>query len=660
MEHPNQITDSIYWLGTGIRTGGAVFNPYLLVSGNEAVLFDPGPVSESQAVAENIAKICPLENVTHCIVHNTSPSACASLSVLQSRGMSAKIYAHQRGQGQMMAYGLSGEIHYITEAENYLELASGRELIFIETPYLPFFDSYITYDTETFSLFSSNLFSGSPRKWDLRADTLFYKESLKSFHERLMPGNDFLRPVMDLLSNIQIKRILTQRGSVIEDNIDQYIKILKDLECGVFLNPLKNDISRKDGYINLSNKIVQALISIYGPTDVADVFYGTELDLGNRIHIVSYSGTGEELWDKLFAIVHRKKGAAWLTAVRSVLDKLMLSYNAALPKVYDDLDREMLRLDDENIKLKERNIRLEAARESLVRCPVTNLRNESFLRNYLSEEIHSAEASLSDFSLCRIDIDRMSEIWQKYGKSAADIKHQTLRTMAYAIGHHLQVREHELFKNGDDSFSLFLPHTKKNDAVLIAENLRNQIARSEQFAEPVTVSIGVTAFSELLEEEKNTDGIIDITREKVIRAKKAGTNIVFSELAHEDRRLRKTVLVVDTDAMNLEILVVNFAELGIDVLTCSDGSEALRLIETVRPELVIAELMIPKLNGFAVRENMLADSSLKQTPYILLSHQKDEATIRQSIDMRIIYYLQKPYILTELLGLAESILMDQN
>jgi DNA-binding response OmpR family regulator len=70
--------------------------------------------------------------------------------------------------------------------------------------------------------------------------------------------------------------------------------------------------------------------------------------------------------------------------------------------------------------------------------------------------------------------------------------------------------------------------------------------------------------------------------------------------------------------------------------------------------------MIPKLNGFAVRENMLADSSLKQTPYILLSHQKDEATIRQSIDMRIIYYLQKPYILTELLGLAESILMDQN
>lgn len=660
MEQANQITDNIYWLGTGIRTSGAVFNPYLLISGNEAVLFDPGPVSESAAVAENIAKICPIENITHCIVHNTSPSACAALGVLQGRGLRAKLYTHIRGQGQMQAYGLSGDIQYITEARNYLELASGRELIFIETPYLPFFDSFMTYDTETFSLFSSNLFSGSPRKWDLRADTLFYKESLKSFHERLMPGSDFLRPVMDLIGNIQIKRILTHRGSVIENNIDLYIKILKELECGIFLNPLKNEISRKEGYINLSNKIVQSLVTIYGAADVTEVFVGTEIDLGNRVQIFGWAGTGEELWDKLFAVIYRKKGAAWLNSIRSDVDKLMLSYNAALPKVYDDLDREMLRLDDENIRLKERNNRLEAARESLVRCPVTNLRNESFLRNYLSEEIYSAASSLSEFSLCRIDIDRMAEIWQKYGKSATEIKHQTLRTMAYTVGHHVQNREHELFKNGDDSFSLFLPNTKKNDAVLIAENLRNQIAHSEQFAEPVTVSIGVTAFTELIEDEKNTDGIIDITREKVIRAKKAGTNIVFSELAHEDRRLRKTVVVADTDAMNLEILVVNFAERGIDVLTCSDGSEALRLIETCRPELVIAELMIPKMNGFAVRSTMLSDSSIKQIPFLLLSHQKDEATIRQAIDLHVRYYLQKPYILTELLGLAEYILSEQS
>lgn len=660
MEQPIEITESIYWLGTGVRTCNSVFNPYLLVSGSEAVLFDPGPASECMAVAENIAKICPLENVTHCIVHNTSPSVCASLPTLQKLGLRAKIYTHQRGRCQIEAFELDGDIHYITEAENYLELASGREFIFIETPYLPFIDSFMTYETESFTLFSSELFSGSPRRWELYADTLFYKESLKSFHERLMPGNDFLRPVMDLISNIQIKRILTHRGSVIDNSIELYIKILKELECGIYLNPLKNDISRKDGYINLSNKIVQALINIYGTSEVAGAFSQTELDLGSRNQITSWAGTGEELWDKLFAVIHRKKGAVWLNAVRSELDKLMLNYNAAQPKVYDDLDQEMLRLDDENIKLKERNARLEAARENLVRCPITNLRNESFLRNYLSEEILSAATNLSEFSLCRIDIDRMSEIWQKYGKSSADIKHQTLRTMAYAIVHHVQIREHELFKNGDDSFSLFLPHTKKNDAVLIAENLRNQIARSEQFAEPVTVSIGVTAFSELLDEEKNPDGIIDSTREKVIRAKKAGSNIVFSELSHEERRLRKTILVVDTDVINLEILVVNFAERGIDVLTCNDGNEALRQIELYRPELVISELMIPKLNGFAVRENMLADSSLKQTPYILLSHQKDEANIRQAIDLRIIYYLQKPYILTELLGLAESILSDLN
>ncbi len=658
MEQPFKITNSIYWLGTGNRIGGTVYNPYLLISGEEKVLFDPGPLSESDEVTLNIEKICPLSTITHCVLHNTSPSACASVTKLQNKGLKAKIFTHQRGQGQMFAYGLSNDIHYITESDNYLELASGRELIFIETPYLPFYDSFMTYDTESFCLFSSNLFSGSPRKWNLVADSLFYKESLKSFHERFMPGSDFLRPVMDLISNIQIKKILTHRGSVIENDIELYIKILKDLECGFFLNPLKNDISRKEGYINISNKIITALVEIFGEREIVKLFAESEIELNSKHKIFSYIGTGEELWDKLFAIVHRQKGASWLNSVRSAVDKLMLSYNAALPKVYDNLDSEMLRLDDENIKLKERNVRLEATRESLVRCPITNLLNESFFRNYLIEEISSASEKLSEFSICRIDIDRIAEIWQKYGKSTTEIKNQTLKTLSYVIDHHVQNREHELFKNGDDSFSLFLPHTKKNDAVLISENIRNKIAHSERFVEPVTVSIGVTAFTELLEEEKNADGIIDITREKVIRAKKAGMNIVFSELAQENRRLKKTVLVVDTDAMNIEILVFNFAEHGIDVLTCNDGSEALRIIETNRPDLIISELMIPKLNGFTVRENMLAESSLKNIPYILLSHQKDEATIRQAIDLQIVYYLQKPYILSELLWLSESLLAE--
>lgn len=57
---------------------------------------------------------------------------------------------------------------------------------------------------------------------------------------------------------------------------------------------------------------------------------------------------------------------------------------------------------------------------------------------------------------------------------------------------------------------------------------------------------------------------------------------------------------------------------------------------------------------------MLSDSSIKQIPFILLSHQKDEATIRQAIDLHVRYYLQKPYILTELLGLAEYILSEQS
>lgn len=658
MADVEKIAGSIYWIGTGNRFYGSNYNPYLLIDGDDVILIDPGPVFEFAFLLSNINKIIPHKKITHIIVHNTSPSVCASLNLLFLEGVRAKIYVHERGQGQIATYGVEENIHFITETDNFIELKSGRELIFIETPYLPFYDSFMTYDTETFSLFSSSLFSGSPRKWKLHADPVFYKESLKSYHERFMPGSDFLRPVMDLIGNLQIKRVLTHRGAIIEKDVAMYIQILKGLECGIFLNPLKNDLSRKEGYINISNKVLKALCEIYSADAVREAFKDSELYISASVAINDYDGSGEELWEKMFSVIYRSKGASWLNGIKSVVDTLVLNYNAVMPKVYDDLDMALVQLDDENIKLKERNDRLEAARESLIRCPITQLYNESFLRTYLDNEVATALTDLLEFSFCRIEIDRIAEIWQKYGNKGADVKHQTLQTLAYLIDHHLQNKEHQLFKNGDDSFSLFLPHTRMDDASLIAENVRNEVSRSEQFVQPVTVSIGVTAFSQLPDDERNTDGLLDITREKVLVAKRNGMNMVCTEIEINERRNIKRVLAVDTDPMNLEILTINFMESGIEVITCNDGNEALNLIETSAPDLVISELLIPKFNGFVVRENMLSDSSQKQIPFILVSHQKDEETIRQAIDLRIQHFLQKPYRLKELVGLAQSLMVN--
>jgi len=653
---PVEVVDSIFWIGTGNRFYGSNYNPYLLIDGEDAILFDPGPIFEYAFLLSNIKKKIDPCKISHIITHNTSPSTCASLNLLFQEGVRAKIHVHERGQSQIATYGIEENIHFINETDNFLTLNSGRELLFIETPYLPFYDSFMTYDTESFSLFSGNLFSGSPRKWQLTADSIFYKESLKSYHERFMPGNDFLRPAMDLISNLQIKRILPHLGAIIDKDIGTYIKILKKLECGILLNPLKNDLSRKEGYINIANKVLKSLAEIYSSETVIKAFNNSDIYVSSTNEINDYDGAGEDLWEKLFSTIYRNKGASWLNAIKSVVDSLVLSYNAIIPKVYDDLDMVLVQLDDENIKLKERNDRLESTRESLVRCPITHLYNESFLRTFLDKEVETARSDFSEFSFCRIEIDRISEIWQKYGNKGTDVKHQTLKTLAYIIDHHLQNKEHELFKNGDDSFSLFLPHTNKDDASLISENLRNQIARSEQFVQAVTVSIGITALAELPDEEKSTDGIIDITREKVLQAKRNGMNILCSELDTEEKRNIKKVLAVDTDSMNLEILTINFMELGVEVITCTDGNEALHLIETVNPDLIISELLIPKFNGFVVRENMLADSSQKHIPFILVSHQKDEETIRQAIDLKIQHYLQKPYRLKELIGLSQSLM----
>jgi flavorubredoxin len=56
-----------------------------------------------------------------------------------------------------------------------------------------------------------------------------------------MPSNAVLRPVMELISLYQIETIFPQHGSIIREQVYQYIEALKTLECGSFLTPVEKE-----------------------------------------------------------------------------------------------------------------------------------------------------------------------------------------------------------------------------------------------------------------------------------------------------------------------------------------------------------------------------------------------------------------------------------
>ena len=77
-----------------------------------------------------------------------------------------------------------------------------------------------------------------------------------------------------------------------------------------------------------------------------------------------------------------------------------------------------------------------------------------------------------------------------------------------------------------------------------------------------------------------------------------------------------TILIADDDPQLLRLLMRHFQLEDFDVLVASDGEEALELIQTQRIDLVLLDVMMPKLDGFSVCQRVRTFSSI---PIILLT-----------------------------------------
>ena len=123
------------------------------------------------------------------------------------------------------------------------------------------------------------------------------------------------------------------------------------------------------------------------------------------------------------------------------------------------------------------------------------------------------------------------------------------------------------------------------------------------------------------------------------------------EQVEDDSDQAVKILLVDTEEMNLQVLSAVLSQAGYGVTTCKDGLSALEIIEGQNPDFIICELMIPKLDGFSLREKTLQTSELKRTHFILLSYQKDEKLVEQAFKYNIQHFLKKPFMMSELLGI---------
>ncbi len=115
--------------------------------------------------------------------------------------------------------------------------------------------------------------------------------------------------------------------------------------------------------------------------------------------------------------------------------------------------------------------------------------------------------------------------------------------------------------------------------------------------------------------------------------------------------MSKKVLVVEDEKNIIDIIAFNLKKEGFEVLTASDGEMGLNLALTEQPDLIILDIMMPKMDGFEVCKKVREKS---QTPIIMLTARAEEVDKVVGLELGADDYVTKPFSVRELMARVKA------
>jgi DNA-binding response OmpR family regulator len=116
------------------------------------------------------------------------------------------------------------------------------------------------------------------------------------------------------------------------------------------------------------------------------------------------------------------------------------------------------------------------------------------------------------------------------------------------------------------------------------------------------------------------------------------------------------VLVVDDDPVIIRLLEVNFEMEGFEVVTAVDGQDGVDKCRAELPDIVVSDVMMPKLNGLELCVAIKADPATDGIPVVLLSAKAQVADIRAGLDAGADDYVTKPFEPLDLIDRVNKLL----
>jgi two-component system alkaline phosphatase synthesis response regulator PhoP len=118
----------------------------------------------------------------------------------------------------------------------------------------------------------------------------------------------------------------------------------------------------------------------------------------------------------------------------------------------------------------------------------------------------------------------------------------------------------------------------------------------------------------------------------------------------------KNILLVEDEENLVQIVGSVLEEEGYNVRRSMSAEEALRLLPSYRPDLIISDLKMGEMDGFEMMEQIRKQRETKQIPFIYVTSFDDEDSARKAKNLGATAYITKPFDLDELLRLIRSTL----
>lgn len=249
-DRPVTIAEGISWIGFCEEATNFHCNPYLVVQRDKVVVIDSGSRGDFAVVMMKIlqAGISP-KQISALIYQHTDPDLCGSVpNMVDICENNDLLILSAADNNDFIKYYLEKEKHGMLKAIhdfNFSYEFNGRVLDFIKVPYSHSPGSFVTYDRNTKTLFSSDLFGSFSTNWDLflefdepcincpgyencpQGKSYCPLMDILLFHKKIMPSEKALRYAMTAIRKLDIHLIAPQHGSIIGNRRDIYSLIDK-------------------------------------------------------------------------------------------------------------------------------------------------------------------------------------------------------------------------------------------------------------------------------------------------------------------------------------------------------------------------------------------------------------------------------------------------